>query len=342
MRRLIRWLLRLAILVVIVTLVVPAAFVALAARRERDHAAVAAPKTGRFVTAGDVQMFVQEAGPLNGPVVVLMHGTGAWSETWRATLDALGAAGWRAIAIDLPPFGYSERPREGRYAKAEQGTRIVGLLDTLDAPSAILVGHSFGGGPTVEAALQAPARVRGLVLVDAALGVVDDAARGIRADDASAAQPPALVRTALDLGLVRTSLVATFLTNPWFTRQLLRGFVADPAAATDARVAIYQRPLTVWGTTAAVATWLPQLVAPPAPSRSESAAAYRELTMPVVAIWGDRDTVTPLAQGEQLVSLVPHGRLEVIAGVGHIPQIESPDEFNARLVRVLAPLRPAS
>lgn len=331
MRRLVRWLLRLVVLVVIVTLVVPAACVALAARRERDHAAVAAPKTGRFVTAGDMQMFVQEAGPLNGPLVVLMHGTGAWSETWRATLDALAANGWRAMAIDLPPFGYSERPRGGRYAKADQGARIVGLLETLGVSSAILVGHSFGGGPTVEAALQAPARVRGLVLVDAALGIVDEGA--------PEAKPPALVRTALGVAPVRTSLVAAFLTNPWFTRRLLQGFVADPAVATDARVAVYQRPLSVWGTTAAVATWLPELVAPPAPSRSESPAAYRELGMPVVAIWGDRDTVTPLAQGERLVALVPHGKLEVITGVAHIPQIENPDELNARLVRVLAPLR---
>ncbi len=62
--------------------------------------------------------------------------------------------------------------------------------------------------------------------------------------------------------------------------------------------------------------------------------------MPVVAIWGERDTVTPLAQGEQLVALAPHGRLEVMAGVGHIPQIESPDDFNARLVRVLRTLGP--
>ena len=60
--------------------------------------------------------------------------------------------------------------------------------------------------------------------------------------------------------------------------------------------------------------------------------------MPVVAIWGDRDTVTPLQQGEQLVALVPRGRLEVMPGVGHIPQIESPDAFNAILVRVLAEL----
>jgi pimeloyl-ACP methyl ester carboxylesterase len=175
-----------------------------------------------------------------------------------------------------------------------------------------------------------PARVRALVLVDAALGIV--------ADGDTPAPPSALIRTVLAVGPLRTGLVAAFLTNPRFTRRLLQGFVADPGVATDERVAVYQRPLTLVGSTAAVAAWLPELVAPPAPSRSESAAAYRTLTMPVTAIWGDRDTVTPLAQGEQLVALVPHGRLEVLPGVGHIPQIESPAAFNAVLVRALTAL----
>lgn len=326
------WLRRIAVVVLIVSCVVPAAFVAVAARRERDFASEAAPATGRWVVGGDVRMFVQESGPSDGPPVLLVHGTGAWSETWRATLTALAAAGFHAVALDLPPFGYSQRPTEAGYSKAEQAARIVGVLDALQAPRAVLIGHSFGGGPTVEAALQVPGRIRGLVLVDAALGIVADGERP--------AAPPAMVRAALAFAPLRTSLVAAFLTNPSFTRRLLQGFVADPAVATDERVAVYQRPLTVWGSTAAVATWLPELIAPPAPSRSESAAAYRALAMPVVAIWGERDTITPLAQGEQLVRLVPHGRLEVLPGVGHIPQIESPDAFNALLVRVLGTLAP--
>jgi pimeloyl-ACP methyl ester carboxylesterase len=314
----------------LVAFVVPAAFVAVAARRERDVAADAAPATGRWVVGADVRMFVQEAGPVDGPLVLLVHGTGAWSETWRATLTALADAGFRAVALDLPPFGYSERPTDAGYTKAEQGARILAVLDALGPTPAVLVGHSFGGGPTVEAALQRPERVRALVLVDAALGI------GV--DGEPPAPPPALVRAALAIGPLRTSLVAAFLTNPSFTRRLLRGFIADPTAATDERVAVYQRPLTIWGSTAAIATWLPELVAPPSPSRSESAAAYRALAMPVVAIWGDRDTVTPLAQGEQLVGLVPHGRLEVLPEVGHIPQIERPDAFNALLVRSLTTL----
>lgn len=326
-----RWLRRVLVVLLLVGVVVPAAFVALAARRERDVPADAAPPSGRWVVAADVRMFVQEVGPADGPIVVLVHGTGAWSETWRTTLDALAAAGFRAVALDLPPFGYSTRPGDGGYTKTEQAARIVGVLDALGAPSAVLVGHSFGGGPTVEAALAAADRVRALVLVDAALGIASDDV----APDGAPPTPPALVRAVLALPPLRTALVATFLTSPAFTRRLLQGFVADPAVATDARVAVYQRPLTVWGTTAAVATWLPELVAPSVRSRSESPAAYRALTMPVVAIWGARDTVTPLGQGERLVALVPHGRLEVLPDVGHIPQIEDPDRFATLLVRVL-------
>ncbi len=180
--------------------------------------------------------------------------------------------------------------------------------------------------------MQAPDRVRALVLVDAALAIA--------ADDATPTPPSPLVRALLAFGPVRRGLVASFLTNPAFTRRLLQGFVADPAVATDARVAVYQRPLDVVGTTAAVADWLPELIAPPAPSRSESPLAYRTLAMPVVAMWGARDTVTPVAQGERIVRLVPHGRLAVLPEVGHIPQIEDPEAFNALLVRELAALAP--
>ena len=321
-----RWLRRLVAALLLVGAVLPAAFVALAARRERIAAADAAPASGRYLVAADVRMFVQEVGPADGPLVLLVHGTGAWSETWRSALAALAAAGFHAVALDLPPFGYSERPRNGAYTKADQAARILGVLDALGAPTAVLVGHSFGGGPTVEAALAAGDRVRALVLVDAALGI---------AETSEPARPPALARGALAVPPLRTALVAAFLTNPAFTRRLLQGFVADPAVATDARVAVYQRPLAVYGTTAAVATWLPELVMPSVASRSEAPAAYRALAMPVVAIWGARDTVTPLAQGETLVRLVPRGRLEVMPDVGHIPQIEDPDGFDALLVRVL-------
>src|SRR6267378_1815374 len=158
-------------------------------------------------------------------------------------MSALAATGARAIALDLPPFGFSQRPGSARYGKLDQGRRIVGVLDAFGIRQAILVGHSFGGGPTMEAALLAPERVRALVLVDAALSV--------GTDDALAPESPLLLRGFLAAQPLRDSVVATFLTNPMFTRQLLQGFINDPAHATDDWVRLYQRPLVVADTTLA-------------------------------------------------------------------------------------------
>jgi pimeloyl-ACP methyl ester carboxylesterase len=303
-----------------------------ASEREAHGARAAAPVGGRYVKADDVEIFIQEAGPASGPAVLFVHGTGAWSEAWRASLEAAGRAGFHAIALDLPPFGYSTRPPTS-YAKDVQGKRIVAVLDSLGVRRAILVGHSFGAGPTTEAAFAAPGRVRALVLVDGALSIEPDT--GGLALGAERVRPAAIAAV-LGFPMLRDALVATFLTNPLFTRKLLTAFVDNPASATDAWVEIYRRPHHVRGTTAAIGTWLPELVAPGRVTASEVAASYSRLDMPLTAIWGERDTITPISQGERLVKLVKGAKLVRLEGVGHIPQIEDTPRFNRALVEVLS------
>lgn len=326
--RALRGLLVIAALLFGVTAVALSVFRWQADQRETLSAAAAAPPTGRHIVANDVTLFVQEAGAADAPAVVFIHGTGAWSETWRASLDAVSRAGFRAIALDLPPFGYSERPASARYERPDQAKRIIGALDALKLDQVILVGHSFGAGPTVEAAMAAPARVRALVLVDAALGL--QASGG-------AAEANGLIPLLLRVQPLRDSLVATFLTNPRFTRHLLQAFIANPALATDERTALYQQPLGVTGTTKAVGAWLPALLAPAGGARSSQVAAYRSLTMPVYIVWGALDSVTPLRQGEHIQQIVPRAELAVMQNVGHIPQIEDTAQFNALLLRFLTP-----
>ena len=298
-------------------------FRAKAGRSEILSAAEIAPKTGRFVHAGDVDLFVQEAGPADGPAVLFVHGTGAWSETWRDTLTALAGAGFHAIALDLPPFGFSQRPSNGLYDKRSQGKRILGLLDGMSLDRVALVGHSFGGGPTVEAALLNPQRIQALILVDVALGL-NQQADGNR-----------VVKGVLGVAPLRDALVAAFLTNAWFTKRLLGAFVADPNAITDQRVRIYQQPLAVNGTTEATGVWLPELVAPPAGAASSNPASYPALTMPSLVLWGGKDTITPLEQGQSLAKILPNAKLVVMDTVGHIPQIEDNERFNEQLLLFL-------
>jgi pimeloyl-ACP methyl ester carboxylesterase len=63
--------------------------------------------------------------------------------------------------------------------------------------------------------------------------------------------------------------------------------------------------------------------------------------MPVFVIWGDRDTITPLAQGERLAAITPKAELLVMKQVGHIPQIEDAGQFNQLLLKCVSTFRSA-
>ena len=298
-----------------------------AAVRERQPRRTAAPRGGYFIRAADVELYVQEAGPSDGIPVVLIHGTGAWSEIWRETMTALASAGFRAIALDMPPFGFSQRPDPPRYDDASQARRILGALDALHLTRVVLVGHSFGARPTVEAALRAPSQVRTLILVDAALD--------LHIPPDSLPRPPAATMF-LKPSAVRNALVAATLTNPLFTKRLLQLLIAIPGAATPARVRMLQQPFAVTGTTDAFGHWLVPFATIRERSLSTDPARVRTLAMPALVIWGEKDSVTPLALGREIEQLLPNAELLVLPGIGHIPAIEDPELFNSTLVGYLS------
>jgi pimeloyl-ACP methyl ester carboxylesterase len=294
-----------------------------AASRETSTRQQAAPNSGRFVRAADVDVFIQEEGSPTAPVVMFMHGMGAWSEIWKPTMATVAAAGFHAVAVDLPPFGYSERPASRAYGRQAQARRIIGVLDALQVERAYFVGHSFGGGPTMEAVLQAPARVRALVLADAAIGL--DAPPG----------GGGLVTSLLGVRPVRDTIIAATVTNPRLTGRLLGQFVADPAAVTDARVRMLQAPLALEGATTAFGDWLMDFMTSDERPLSTDPNAYQGLSIPTLVIWGDRDETTPLPQGKRLAGLLKGSVLSVMPGVGHMPQIEDPAEFDHLVVTFL-------
>jgi len=151
--------------------VVLACFRIAAARRETVSRVSAAPQTGHVVRAADLDVYVQETRPRSGAPVLLIHGTGAWSEIWRRTLDTLAIAGYHAVAIDMPPFGYSDRPANADDGDDAQARRILGVIAALGLDRVTLVGHSFGARPTMQAFFLDGSHIARLVLVDAALGL---------------------------------------------------------------------------------------------------------------------------------------------------------------------------
>lgn len=148
---------------------------------------------------------VLDLGPRDGPVLLFLHGAGAWSGLWRPVLQDMAAAGYRAIALDMPPFGFPQRDPEGDYRRPQQAERILGLMAALDILP-VLVGHSFGTGPGVEAVIGDQGRFAGLVIVDGALGIGGQAAA---------------LPVPLRAPVLREAAVSLTATNPLLTRRLL-------------------------------------------------------------------------------------------------------------------------
>lgn len=292
-------------------------FTAQASLRETKTRHEAAPSTGRFVQAGDVELFIQEMGPANGQAIIFIHGTAAWSGLWRETMTPLAEAGYRCIAIDIPPFGFSERPATPSYDNASQAKRIVALMDALKIEHAILFGHSFGGGATLEAALMIPNRIDALILEDVG-------ALNINIESIDAVPNPA-VSLFLNARVVRNPVLAATATNPLFTKTMISAMILDPNDATDEKIKILQQPLVLQDATNTLGDWLQHVLRIQQPSLTSYPKNYQSLTMPALIVWGDSDTVILIQEGEYLQSLIPNSELAVVKGVNHIPHVEDLD-----------------
>ena len=128
----------------------------------RALAADALPLRRTQVEANDVSLHVVEQGA--GPAVLFCHGFPDTSATWRQQMQAVAAAGYRAIALDMRGYGLSDAPADANlYTSLQITADLVGVLDALQVPSAVLVGHDWGATHVWQAILKRPDRFRAAV-----------------------------------------------------------------------------------------------------------------------------------------------------------------------------------
>jgi pimeloyl-ACP methyl ester carboxylesterase len=116
----------------------------------------------RFVEANGLRMHLAEAG--QGPLVVLCHG---WPESWyswRHQLIALAEAGYHAVAPDQRGYGQTDKPEAiDQYTLLHLVGDMVGMLDALSEPTAVIAGHDWGAPVAWHAALLRPDRFRAVI-----------------------------------------------------------------------------------------------------------------------------------------------------------------------------------
>ena len=119
-------------------------------------------------------MDVAPSGPANGRTVVLLHGGNYWAAAWEETIDALGDAGFRVVAMDQIGYGRSSKPVIP-YSLDMHAANIARVLDDLGIDRAAVAGHSFGGMKASRFALLYPERTTHVALVNA-IGLADNRA----------------------------------------------------------------------------------------------------------------------------------------------------------------------
>ena len=277
-----------------------------------------ADEDSRFIEVSGLDLHVKDAGRPNddAPTYVLLHGFGASVYTWHEVLEPLAAEG-AAVAFDRPGFGLTERPEAGTWARGENpyapGAQVdltLGLMDVLGIDDAILIGSSSGGSVAAQVALEHPERVRGLVLVGAAIYTAGGAPPWSR---------PLLYTPQFDR--VGPLLMRSLAGEPG--ENLLRAAWADPERIDQHTLDAYRRYTQVedWDR----ALW----EVSKASRRPRVADRLDEVTVPTLVLAGAGDAVVPVEDAEQIAAELPSANLVFLEGCGHTPQEECPDAFLA-------------
>lgn len=273
---------------------------------------------GRFVQVNGLNTYVVERGPQDGEPILFLHGLFGSTFTFRNNLDALANAGFRVIAFDRPGAGLSDKPLSADYSHAAQADFSVALLDVLQIPRTIIVGHSAGGNVIAHLAIRHPERVEKLVIVDGTI--------------LGQGGPPPFVGAIVAFppftrwGQV---LLPVFLNRERVT-DVLTSFYANPAMTTEEAVNGYWRAFQTPG-------WANGLIGLTRDSGANklSDSAIQQITMDTLLIWGEQDSWAVLNQGARLHELLPQSALVVIPQAGHQPMEEAPEAFHTALLNWL-------
>ena len=245
-------------------------------------------------------------------MVVLIHGITSDSSTWSRVMPYL-ARRCTVVAPDLVGHGASAKPR-GDYSLGAHASGLRDLLLTLGHERATFVGHSLGGGIAMQLSYQFPELCERLVLVDSG-GLGREVSLLLRAATLPGSELvlPVLAATRLlDAGRLASGLLARVgLQVGTDIEQMARGHatLSDPAAR------------------AAFLHTLRSVVEPSGQRVDASDRLYLARYIPLLLIWGERDTIIPVAHGRASQSRLPGSRLELFPRSGHFPQLDEPERF---------------
>ncbi|HEV7886822.1 MAG TPA: alpha/beta hydrolase [Acidimicrobiales bacterium] len=283
----------------------------------------------RYVVTNRVRLFCVEAG--RGPLVLLLHGFPEFWWSWRHQLPALADAGYRAVAVDLPGYGRSDKPA-ATYDEHWVNQCLAGLIQALGAERAVVVGHDWGGLLAWPFARRYPELTAGVV--------------GVNTPDLPRLpMPPVQFFRQLS---PRPNYIVQFQERgpaEWFLSGDVPGWMnamyLGPAthrkeAFPPDVVARYAEQFQAVGSVTPVLEYYRNM------DRNWELAADlpEQVQAPALMVMAADDPVLSPALAEGMEARVPNLRKVLIEDCGHWTQQEQPEQFNAALVGWLSETAP--
>jgi magnesium chelatase accessory protein len=268
--------------------------------------------TSQFVEAAGIRWHAQIVG--EGPVMLLVHGTGAATHSWRAVAPLLSKK-FKVVSLDLPGHGFTEMPSGGQFGLPEMSEAIGELLDELDVKPQIAVGHSAGAAIIIRMALAGLIAPRRLISLNGAL---------LPFPGVGSVAFPALAKI-LFLNPIAAPFFAWRASNAGAVARLIEG---TGSRLDDEGIDLYARLFRterhVSGAVGMMANW-------------DLRALKRELptmSIPLELVTAERDRAIPPQTACDAKALIPTASIISIGRYGHLAHEEAPEVISKLILKL--------
>jgi len=274
----------------------------------------------KLISTNGIQLHVVQAGPEDGPVVILLHGFPEFWYGWRQQIGYLANVGYRVWAPDQRGYNLSDKPDGiAAYNLDELAKDIVGLIDATGQEKLFLVGHDWGAAVSWWVAAKYPERLSKLVILNVPHHRIMQ--KQLRENKAQMLKSWYMFM----FQIPRLPEMASRARN-WqqATNSLVNS--SRPGTFSEEDLALYRKAWSQPKAYTSMVNWYRALMQSP-PERAESS----QISVPTLLIWGTQDKFLGQELAQPSIDLCDNGRLVFIEEASHWVQHEEPAQVNELL-----------
>jgi pimeloyl-ACP methyl ester carboxylesterase len=278
------------------------------------------PYDHALIKTNGVNLHVVQAGPEDGPLVILLHGFPEFWYGWRKQIDFLAEQGYRVYAPDQRGYNISEKPNGiAAYNLNEMSADVIGLIDAAGRDKAMIVGHDWGAAVAWWTACKYPQRLNKLVILNVPHQNVFRKTLMTNSEQ--------MLRSWY-IGFFQLPFIPETLMGA-LSESLARGMQSSskPGAFTDAVMVEYQK---AWAQPGAVQSMINYYRA--AVQQMPHPQPNPQVKVPTLILWGKNDFALNAEMAQASVELCDNGKLIYFDNATHWIQHEEPDRVNQLLL----------